>query len=461
MVDFRRQRLLITTCLIILTFTLYSSWHTRKIVKTFHVPSTGPILTLPSLPAANSTLGFGAIAAVSRPTSSRRESLLVAANVTEIDINIPFQPTWTPSDVAAVKAPIGSRISNGSALAWLGHLNVLHWFLDQPDLYSILILEDDVDWDIHLRTSQIPRAAAATRQMLSSESVVNPIENVEEAGGYWGPASEWDLMYLGHCGDMFKPARWNFRVPRRAYYDATIPDREAMTPRTQKFLSNLEIPERVRVVHKSISPLCTFGFAINRPTAQRLVDEIATRESKGGTTAYDVRILEACRDKGLKCWSANPELFHHMRTPSEIEQLDRHKKTAAQIDEAAKAAKDKEREEEHKADLIKLEMKQKGQDPSSASSSTTTTTTASPLPSGPAVVEAAAAAAGNGTASSDTNKPPPKPKPSPINKDRAPNIACGARSKRFFTTDPKKLEFLRLEVGRKGRCLEEKDLVDV
>ena len=36
------------------------------------------------------------------------------------------------------------------------------------------------------------------------------------------------------------------------------------------------------------------------------------------TIAYDVRILEGCRDLGLRCYSANPELFHHLGGESEI-----------------------------------------------------------------------------------------------------------------------------------------------
>lgn len=44
---------------------------------------------------ANSTLGFGAIIAVSHSQSPRRASLLWAAYLTNIDIVIPSQPDWT------------------------------------------------------------------------------------------------------------------------------------------------------------------------------------------------------------------------------------------------------------------------------------------------------------------------------------------------------------------------------
>lgn len=38
--------------------------------------------------------------------------------------------------------------------------------------------------------------------------------------------------------------------------------------------------------------------------------------------AYDVRVLEACRDLGLRCWSVAPELMRHLGAESEIANVD-------------------------------------------------------------------------------------------------------------------------------------------
>lgn len=40
---------------------------------------------------------------------------------------------------------------------------------------------------------------------------------------------------------------------------------------------------------------------------------------------------------------------------------------------------------------------------------------------------------------------------------KAPNIACGARRKRFFTRDNATMEYLREVVGRQGVCLSDPD----
>lgn len=256
--------------------------------------------------------------AVSREGSPRREGLLLAANITEIDITIPAQPKWTDEDVKHLRADKDSTITRGSALAWLGHLNALRWFLS-TDLETVIIMEDDVDWDIHLRTSQIPAAAAAVRQLVSHQTEpAGLLKYKPELNNFWGNVSTWDILYLGHCGDIFKPSSWNFRVPRAMYRDDTLPSRTEMHPYTSKFLESIDVPEDTRLIHQSIFPLCTFGFALTRNAARRLLNEVAAREADGGTMAYDVRVLEACRDLGFRCWSANPELFHHMDAESEI-----------------------------------------------------------------------------------------------------------------------------------------------
>lgn len=75
--------------------------------------------------SSNSTLGFGQIYVVSQKESKRRHSLIQAANVTELQLNIPDQPTWTEYDIQDFRLPQDSTILKGSLLAWLGHIHAL------------------------------------------------------------------------------------------------------------------------------------------------------------------------------------------------------------------------------------------------------------------------------------------------------------------------------------------------
>ena len=349
---------------------------------------------------------FGAIVAVSQLTSTRRNSLLLAANITEIDITIPDQPVWTDADVEKFKTKNGSLITRGSAMAWMGHLNVLRWFLDSG-LETMLVMEDDVDWDIHLRTSQVPKVAAAMRTLLTEQRLGQPspqssrekIITPDQAQGYWGNPNDWDILYLGHCGDMFKFSQWTneTEIPRVAVSDPTLPSPEYMHILTRRFLAEIGIPIKTRVVHKSISPLCTFGFALSRMGAQRLLHDVAGSEPEGGSQAYDVRILEACRDLSFRCWSANPELFHHQDAPSEIA-----------IVNAKKGKDHTAHEHSSKASPPGIGVDSEGR------------------------LQGA-----------------------------APNIACGTRGASFWTQDPETIEYLREVVGRQGHCLRDQHAEDM
>ncbi|CAD0109448.1 unnamed protein product [Aureobasidium uvarum] len=422
--DPRRRRFVVIALVTLCLFLLYTWAGHPSSVSSAVQAGLHYFVHVPDLPVANATLGvgnscilrhevqsltdsqFGAIVAVSTRTSKRRNSLLLAANITEIDITIPDQPVWTDADLKDFKAENHSLITRGSALAWMGHLNALRWFLDSG-LETMLVMEDDVDWDIHLRTSQVPKVAAAMRTLLTEQA--NPLpatpnsrQNIvtpEQAGGYWGKPTDWDILYLGHCGDMFTSPEWanETDVPRLAVSDPTLPSPEYMHILTRRFLAEIGVPIKTRVIHRSISPLCTFGFALSRAGATRLLHDVAASEPEGGCEAYDVRILEICRDRSFRCWSANPELFHHQDAPSEIA-----------IVNAKKGKDHSAKDHDSKASPPGIGVDSEGR------------------------LQGA-----------------------------APNIACGMRGSSFWTQDPDTVEYLKEVVGRQGHCLRDQHAEDM
>ncbi|KAK8219644.1 hypothetical protein M8818_000618 [Zalaria obscura] len=284
----------------------------RSRASTFSIAHTKP---------ANATLGFGGLYVVSGPGSPRRAGMIQAANVTELDLTIPEQHQWTAQQIANFKYGPESKMANGSIMAWMSHHVVLREFL-KSGAETALVFEDDVDWDIHLRTYQVPVTAAAVKSLL-------PPAGPEY---YWGHPEDWELLYLGHCGDYFNSVFQGVgvghihpedlqKIPHAIYQDATLPDRTDLHPYTASLLSAFSVPEQTRVVHKSKFPLCTFGYAVTRASAQRLLEDLAPAKEKkeGSAQAYDIAIVEACRDKGLRCYSINPELFHHMEGTSLID----------------------------------------------------------------------------------------------------------------------------------------------
>jgi hypothetical protein len=93
-----------------------------------------------------------------------------------------------------------------------------------------------------------------------------------------------------------------------------------MHPDTQNFLFSMNIPDKKRLVHRAIYPFCTFAYAVTRASATRILADFQ-REKEGGIDAFDVQLLEACRD-GWRCWQVSPELFHHVQGGSEIQKAD-------------------------------------------------------------------------------------------------------------------------------------------
>lgn len=94
--------------------------------------------------------------------------------------------------------------------------------------------------------------------------------------------------------------------------DESLPSLDQLHPETEGFLRDVGLNNKQRMVHKSKKPLCSFAYGVTRASAIRILADFSNEEENHGTWAYDVRLLEACRDLNYKCWSSNPELFHHM-----------------------------------------------------------------------------------------------------------------------------------------------------
>ncbi|KAF9691246.1 hypothetical protein EKO04_010734 [Ascochyta lentis] len=284
----------------------------------FHSNSLNPSPPPRPPESANATLGFGTILAVSRPQFRREDSLLWAANLTELSITVPSQPAWTEADLRAFHLEDESAISNGSALAWLGHLNALRQILE-TEKATALVIEDDVDWDISVRVHQVPLLAAAIRKLLHRE----PTANTEPAN-YWAPTDQWDALYPGHCDDLLPPTSLSdpfhpLHHPHLLYADNTAPPFTLLHPDTSNFLRALGVPSGTRILHRTFAPFCTFAYAINRRSASTILREFAARRE--GVSAFDVQLLEACRHT-LRCFSVSPELFHHGDGGSAIASVD-------------------------------------------------------------------------------------------------------------------------------------------
>ncbi|KAI7167440.1 hypothetical protein KC316_g13693 [Hortaea werneckii] len=220
-------------------------------------------------------LGFDEILVVTAGFHDwRAQGLKAAAERTGLAVTFLQQPPWTDKQKKAFHR--GDKYESwsipGSTGCWLGHLHALRYFLSTKQT-TALILEDDADWDVEIK-AQVVRAQDYLRKLTEPA-----------ADSLWG--TEWDVLYLGHCGDRF-------------HYGTLEP-----------------LPPGLRAIHQSTRPVCTYGYAVTAKGAEKITN--LSYDAK----AIDTRMGRACKDGTMRCFTINPELIrHHIpagKAPSEIQ----------------------------------------------------------------------------------------------------------------------------------------------
>ncbi|KAL2809228.1 hypothetical protein BJX63DRAFT_423989 [Aspergillus granulosus] len=283
-------------------FFLTTMQHRPRVVPRPHAFPTNntvaiPPETLPSEPppagpdaAGNSTLGFEAILALSPFPSWRTTGLQAAAHYTGLEIQIPPQPPIHPEiiDAFAALGPEAARHPNhGSALAWVAHLDLIKHVV-QSGFDTALILEDDVDWDISIRDEMVA-IAEAVRQLTKTKK--------GEAAPY---GRDWDVLWVGLCAET-----WDKEFP------TVFVDDETVCP-VSKYVGLAKgpmerMPSGQRAVFHSGAPICTFAYGLTREGAKKVLLDVGA----GKDEAFDIALMNGCRERNLTCISVLPELFRH------------------------------------------------------------------------------------------------------------------------------------------------------
>ncbi|KAI2469908.1 glycosyltransferase family 25 protein [Annulohypoxylon bovei var. microspora] len=275
-------------------------WHSRDNVYTQwqkHKSFASQSSSSPREIAANSTLGFQKILALSTKPSWRTRGLEAAAKLTDLEFTVPPQGQNSDDLIKAfqnIGADRGAKgLAYGSARAWLSHLDLLKYVI-ASDLETALIVEDDVDWDVRIKTEM----------RLVSDNVRAYTGVEEEDPTPFG--NNWDVLWLGHCGsiitdDMAEP---------RVYADDSRCENDLYSGWSKRFLRE-KLMDGHRQIQSSVLTVCTFGFGVTKKGARKMLPLL----SKGGDEAYDVALSGYCRDQKLKCVVVNPQLFNHYEPP--------------------------------------------------------------------------------------------------------------------------------------------------
>ncbi|KAL2178333.1 glycosyltransferase family 25 protein [Thermothelomyces heterothallicus CBS 202.75] len=317
-------------------------------------PEWPTVLNRPGREILNSTLGFQHIFAINLPSrTDRRDALVLAAALSGLDI------TWvngvSGEDVDDRVLPgdpsISRELSLGKRGSWRAHMNVLQRIVDE-NITSALILEDDADWDVRLKSQMQVFAQAARAFTLPSWNGRSVAEQFRDPPGQELPLNQlpqrtrrprltpygddWDVLWLGHCGTGFpEPTRGaptsSFRVTIRN--DDTVPPPQHLRPHPfalQDALSET-YPPHTRVVHAVSRTVCTQAYAVSQQGARKLLWQFGLQTL---TTGWDLMLRDWCdglydssdtdadadagpevsdddRPRPPLCVTAQPPLFSH------------------------------------------------------------------------------------------------------------------------------------------------------
>ncbi|KAE8142818.1 hypothetical protein BDV38DRAFT_234083 [Aspergillus pseudotamarii] len=243
----------------------------------------------PTQTARNATLGFQSILALSTGPSWRTRGLMAAANLTGLSIHIPPQPPIHP-DLVKTFETLGSEYirhpSHGASVAWLAHLDMIKYTI-QADLDTALIIEDDADWDVTIRSQMVQVA----------ESVRNLTKTPENETAPYG--RDWDVLWIGHCGEY-----WEDLFETVFYEDPTACPHKYYLGFAQGDMER--IPDHQRAIYWSANPVCSFAYALSRDGSRKVIELLGA----GQDEAFDVSMMHACSAGKLKCISVVPEVVH-------------------------------------------------------------------------------------------------------------------------------------------------------
>lgn len=161
---------------------------------------------------------------------------------------------------------------------------------------TALIVEDDVDWDVNLKY-QIQLVSDNVREF-SNTSSTDPTPY----------GTDWDVLWLGHCGSAID----HNRIQKLAFNDETRCKTELYSGWSKHFLRDF-LPDGQRYVQTSIMTICTFGYAVTKESAPKVLALMG----RGADEAFDISMSHACERGDLKCVIVNPQIMNHYEAPKD------------------------------------------------------------------------------------------------------------------------------------------------
>jgi hypothetical protein len=207
-----------------------------------------------------------------------------------------------------------------------------------------LILENDIDWDIRLK-SQLQTFAHASQMLLSRPNSVTypsptdrrrseeekahvnsyiPKSTTWPAGTNISPyGDDWDILWLGHCGIASRTTEPLARMLIPS--DPTVPQPHHLKPHSFAYpdIIGSLYPNHTRVVHHPSGPSCSLAYALTQTGARKLLSEFGV---KAFDKQFDFMLEDFCdnveeidgtrsrigrAESKVVCVTVQPPIFSH------------------------------------------------------------------------------------------------------------------------------------------------------
>lgn len=162
-------------------------------------------------------------------------------------------------------------------------------------------MEDDVDWDVRIRSQMKPLSDA----MRSLDTLGTANETSLHGSTPYG--LDWDLLWIGNCGENVVPSVEDGDM--RSWPDGSVVTVDKYVGFSHNALEHL--PYGHRAVVRGMGPICTFAYAVTRAGAEKIYEQAIT----GNSEAFDTRLSQMCHKRTINCRAVAPELMHEYVPP--------------------------------------------------------------------------------------------------------------------------------------------------
>lgn len=211
----------------------------------------------------------------------------------------------------------------------------------QENITSALIMEDDADWDVRIKTQAQGFALVSQaylqplqRDPSQSSSTLyshphpdeNPVIDLHSAPATLPPRTspygdDWDVLWLGHVGSHLPTEPITSAADPPSFLTLFAPDDSVASPRHLKrhpFASEPDVfasafPPHTRVVHAARGTAGIQAYAVSQRGARKLLHRFGLEEF---TASYDLMLRDWCdgvgREEGVDgpvCVATQPPLF--------------------------------------------------------------------------------------------------------------------------------------------------------